>query len=107
MEGLVSGMADSTRQVTQRSTSDTDVRLGRFAPPEVSPAEASAVLRRIGLVSYDFSGKTTFSTSSADWPPAYHEIHSFLDGVGCDAVVYPLLPVETSFASEVPERPAF
>ncbi len=76
MEGLVSGMANRTRQITQRHSSDTDVRLGRFAPPEVSRVDAPALLRPIGLVSFDFSGKTALSTSPGNWPPAYHAIQT-------------------------------
>jgi hypothetical protein len=99
-------MADRKRGAVDRTSSAPDVHFEGSPDGKASPAGGSA-LRRVGIVSYDFSGKSDFSVSTDDWPPAYHQIHPLLDGVGCDAIFYPLLPAETSFASTAPDKPAF
>jgi hypothetical protein len=80
--------------------------LGRqtAAKSKVDPTRASV---QIGLVSYDFSGKSAFECSTETWPPAYHEINCIFDQLGCTAVLYPLLPFRQSFQASYPEAPRF
>lgn len=82
-------------------------REGQAVGRQAYPTAQAGVTHRIGLVSYDFSGKADFLVSTEKWPPGYDNINRVLDRAGCDLILYPLLPVETPFKSAVPAEPDF